>query len=132
MFWINFITIFRKKLSTKELSDYSLFENKDFAASIISEISKQVPTEIINNLKSIKCFPIFVSSDVNEPKNKDTFIIGDAFFAFGKLNLIVDTPLVPSLSFYSIVAVSVVESPERAVISIVEVLGVVDATVILV
>jgi len=77
----NFITIFRKKLSTKELSDYSLFENKDFAASIISEISKQVPTETMNNLKSIKCFPIFVSSDVNEPKNKDTFIIGDAFFA---------------------------------------------------
>ena len=77
----NFITIFRKKLSTKELSDYSLFENKDFAASIVSEISKQVPTETMNNLKSIKCFPIFVSSDVNEPKNKDTFIIGDAFFA---------------------------------------------------
>ena len=77
----NFISILRKKLSTKELSDYSLFENKDFAASIVSEISKQVPTETMNNLKSIKCFPIFVSSDVNEPKNKDTFIIGDAFFA---------------------------------------------------
>ena len=77
----NFISILRKKLSTKELSDYSLFENKDFTASIISEILKQVSTETISNLKSIKCFPIFVSSDVYKPKNKNTFIIGDAFFA---------------------------------------------------
>ena len=77
----NFISILRKKLSTKELSDYSLFENKDFTASIISEISKQVAPETINNLRSIKCFPIFVSSKVHEPKNKNTFIIGDAFFA---------------------------------------------------
>ena len=77
----NFVSILRKRLSAKELSDYSLFESKDFAASIISEISKQVPTETINNLKSIKCLPIFVSSDVYEPKNKDTFLIGDAFFA---------------------------------------------------
>ncbi|WP_415286139.1 FAD-dependent monooxygenase [Candidatus Pelagibacter sp. Uisw_104] len=77
----NFISILRKKLSTKELSDYSLFENKDFTASIMSEISKQVAPEIIKNLRNIKCFPIFVSSNVYEPKNKDTFIIGDAFFA---------------------------------------------------
>ncbi|MDC0452210.1 hypothetical protein OAL65_03100 [Candidatus Pelagibacter sp.] len=37
--------------------------------------------EIIKNLRNIKCFPIFVSSNVYEPKNKNTFIIGDAFFA---------------------------------------------------
>ena len=47
----------------------------------MSEISKQVAPETINNLRSIKCFPIFVSSNVYEPKNKNTFIIGDAFFA---------------------------------------------------
>ena len=77
----NFISILRKKLSTKELSDYSLFESKDFTASIIYKISKQVAPEIIKNLRNIKCFPIFVSSNVYEPKNKNTFIIGDAFFA---------------------------------------------------
>jgi len=77
----NFISILRKKLNTKELSDYSLFESKDFTASIISEISKQVAPETIKNLKDIKCFPIFVSSEVFELKNKNTFIIGDAFFA---------------------------------------------------
>jgi 2-polyprenyl-6-methoxyphenol hydroxylase and related FAD-dependent oxidoreductases len=58
-----------------------LFESKDFTASIISEISKQVAPETINNLESIKCFPIFVSSKAHQPKNKNTFIIGDAFFA---------------------------------------------------
>ena len=77
----SFVTVFRKKLSTNELSDYSLFESRDFTATIISEISKQVVPETINNLKSIKCFPIFVSSKVHQPKNKNTFIIGDAFFA---------------------------------------------------
>ena len=77
----NFISILRKKLSTKELSNYSLFENKDFVASIITEISRQVAPETIKNLRNIKCFPIFVSSDVYEPKYKNTFIIGDAFFA---------------------------------------------------
>ena len=78
---LNFISILRKKLSVKELSDYSLFESKDFTASIMSEISKQVAPEIIKNLRNIKCFPIFVSSKVHEPKNKNTFLIGDAFFA---------------------------------------------------
>ena len=77
----NFVSILRKKLSAKELSDYSLFESKGFTTSIMSEISKQVAAEKIINLKSIKCFPIFVSSEVFEPKNKNIFIIGDAFFA---------------------------------------------------
>ncbi|MDC1337957.1 FAD-dependent monooxygenase [Pelagibacteraceae bacterium] len=77
----NFISILRKKLNTKELSDYSLFESKDFTASIMSEISKQLAPKIIKNLRNIKYFPIFVSSDVCEPKNKNTFLIGDAFFA---------------------------------------------------
>ena len=77
----NFVSILRKRLSARELSDYSLFESKDFASSVISEISKQVAPEIIKNLRNIKCFPIFVSSRMHEPKNKNTFIIGDAFFA---------------------------------------------------
>ena len=28
------------------------------------------------------CFPIFVSTKISQPKNKNTFLIGDAFFAF--------------------------------------------------
>ena len=60
--------------------DYSLFKNKDFITSILSEISKQIDLDIVENLKDIKCFPIFVSSEFYQPKNKNTFLIGDAFF----------------------------------------------------
>jgi len=77
----NFISILRKKLSNSELCDYSLFERGDFVSSIISEISKQVDPDIIKNLKNIKCFPVFVSSEIHQPINKNTFLIGDAFFA---------------------------------------------------
>jgi salicylate hydroxylase len=78
----NFISILRKMLSTRELSNYSLFEKSDFISSILSEISKQVGPDIIKNLKDIKCFPVFVSSEIHQPINKNTFLIGDAFFAF--------------------------------------------------
>ena len=77
----NFISILRKKLSNSELSDYSLFEKSDFISSILSEISKQVDLDIIKNLKDIRCFPVFVSTEIYQPINKNTFLIGDAFFA---------------------------------------------------
>ena len=78
----NFITILRKNLTQEELDNYSLFEDKTFVSSIISEISKQMEPEILNNLKDIKCFPVFVSKEIYHPKNKDIFLIGDAFFTF--------------------------------------------------
>jgi len=78
----NFVSILRKKLSSNELSDHSLFESKDFISSILSEISKQVDPNIIKHLKDIRCFPIFVSSELHQPKNKNIFLIGDAFFSF--------------------------------------------------
>ena len=79
---LNFISILRKKLSISELSDYSLFEKNDFISSILSEISKQIDPDIIKNLKDIRCFPVFVSSEIHQPINKNTFLIGDAFFSF--------------------------------------------------
>ena len=78
----NFISILRKKLSINELSDHFLFESKDFISSILSEISKQVDPGIIKNLKDIRCFPIFVSSEIYQPINKRIFFIGDALFSF--------------------------------------------------
>ena len=78
----NFVSILRKRLSSNELSDYSLFEQKDFISSILSEISQQIDSDIVKNLKDIRCFPIFVSSEIHKPINKNIFIIGDAFFAF--------------------------------------------------
>jgi len=78
----NFISILRKNLAQEELDNYSLFKDKTFVSSIISEISKQMEPEILNNLKDIKCFPVFVSKETYHPKNKDIFLIGDAFFTF--------------------------------------------------
>ena len=78
----NFVSILRKNLNSKELADYSLFNSKEFISSALLEISKQVDNNIIENLKDIKCFPIFVSTEISQPKNKNTYIIGDAFFAF--------------------------------------------------
>ena len=77
----NFITILRRNLNSKELADYSLFNRKEFVSSALLEISKQVDSNIIKNLKDIKCFPIFVSSEIHQPVNKNIFLIGDAFFA---------------------------------------------------
>ena len=36
----------------------------------------------MNNLKNIKCFPIFTSQEIYKPKQKNIFLIGDAFFTF--------------------------------------------------
>jgi len=78
----NFVSILRKKLNSAELADYSLFNSKDFTSSILLELSKQVDANIIKNLKDIKCLPIFVSTEIFQPKNKKIFLIGDAFFTF--------------------------------------------------
>ena len=79
---LNFVTILRKHLNSLELGNYSLFNSKEFVSSALLEISKQIDNNIIENLKDIKCFPIFVSTEISLPKNKNTFLIGDAFFAF--------------------------------------------------
>ena len=78
----NFISILRKNFAQEELDNYSLFEDKTFVSSIISEISKQMEPKILNNLKDIKCLPVFVSKETYLPKNKAIFLIGDAFFTF--------------------------------------------------
>ena len=78
----NFVGILRKSLNNLELADHKLFDTKDFVSSILLEISKQIDKNIIKNLKSIKCFPVFVSTEIFQPKNKNIFIIGDAFFTF--------------------------------------------------
>ena len=78
----NFVTILRKTLNNQQLADYKLFNSKEFVSSTLLEIAKQIDKNIIKNLKDIKCFPIFVSTKISQPKNKNTFIIGDAFFAF--------------------------------------------------
>ena len=78
----NFIGILRKKLSEVQLEDCSLFDDKDFLSSILTNLSNQIDQNILKNLKNIKCFPIFTSKKIYKPKQKNIFLIGDAFFAF--------------------------------------------------
>jgi len=79
---LNFIGILRKNLNKDQLENYSLFEDKNFLSSILSNLSNQIDQNILNNLKNIKCFPIFTSQKIFKPKQKNIFLIGDAFFAF--------------------------------------------------
>ena len=79
---LNFIGILRKNLSEDQLEDYSLFDDKNFLSSILSNLSNQIDQNILNNLKNIKCFPIFTSKEIYKPKQKNIFLIGDAFFTF--------------------------------------------------
>lgn len=79
---LNFVTILRKALNNKQLADYNLFNTKEFVSSTLLEIEKQIDKNIIENLKDIKCFPVFVSTKISQPINKNTFLIGDAFFTF--------------------------------------------------
>ena len=79
---LNFTGILRKNLSEDQLKDYSLFNDKNFLSSILSNLSNQIDQNILNNLKNIKCFPIFTSQEIYKPKQKNIFLIGDAFFAF--------------------------------------------------
>jgi salicylate hydroxylase len=78
----NFVAILRKTLNNKQLTDYGLFNNKEFISSVLLKISTQIDNNIIKNLNDIKCFPIFVSTKISQTENKNTFIIGDAFFTF--------------------------------------------------
>ena len=79
---LNFIGILRKNLSEDQLKDHSLFDDKNFLSSILSNLSNQIDQNILNNLKNIKCFPIFASEEIYKPKQKNIFFIGDAFFTF--------------------------------------------------
>ena len=77
----NFIGILRKNLSENEIKNSSLFKDEDFISSILIDLSHQIDQDILNNLKNIKCFPIFTSEEIYHPKQKNIFLIGDAFFA---------------------------------------------------
>jgi len=79
---LNFVAILRKKLNREELTDYNLYNSKEFLSSALLDISKKIDSHVIENLKDIKCFPIFVSTEIFQPKNKNIYVIGDAFFSF--------------------------------------------------
>jgi len=78
---LNLIAIMKYKLSADEQKNYSSFSDKSFIRKILDNIPQE-NKEFFSNLKELKIFPVFVSDNFLEVKNKNIYLIGDAFFAF--------------------------------------------------
>jgi salicylate hydroxylase len=77
----NFIGVLKYKLTANELDNYSLFKKEAFIHAIKEKLQNKISTTILDNLNSIKCFPVFVSKGFLKP-DKNISLLGDAFFAF--------------------------------------------------
>ena len=78
---LNFIAIIKYQLSVEEQKNYSIFSEVSF----INKVLKKIPLrnkDILNNLKELKIFPVFVSDSFYKSQNNNIHFIGDAFFAF--------------------------------------------------
>ena len=78
---LNYIGIIRYNLTPEEQKNYALFNESSF----VKKVLKKIPiknNEFLNKLDQLKIFPIFVSEDFCKLKNSNTYLIGDAFFAY--------------------------------------------------
>ena len=78
----NFISIIRKNLNNREVSDGSLFNDDVFLKSLTNEIYSNTSVQLEGKIENIKSFPIFVSRDLNIPNRKNTYLVGDALYAY--------------------------------------------------
>jgi len=78
----NFISIIRKELTEDEMSNRNLFNDNTFINNLLNQISSKSNINLIERVKDIKCFPIFVSKKIKIPESKNIFLIGDAFYSF--------------------------------------------------
>ena len=79
---LNFISIARKELIESDITNRNLFNDKSFTNNLMSQISSKSNLNLTEIVKEVKCFPIFVSKKIQIPRNKNIFLIGDAFFSF--------------------------------------------------
>ncbi len=78
---LNYIAILKYRLSEEEQKNYSLFSENSFIKKVLEKIPSR-NKDFFNNLRDLKIFPIFISKDFYQLKNKNIHFIGDAFFAF--------------------------------------------------
>ena len=78
---LNFIAIMKYQLSFEEQKNYSLFSDNSFIKKVLEKIPSE-NKEFSDNLKELKIFPVFVSSNFYKLQNDNIHLIGDAFFAF--------------------------------------------------
>ena len=77
----NFIGVLKYQLVANELDNYSLFKDEGFIQGIKEKLQYKISSNILDNLKNIKCFPVYVSKGYLKPVD-NIFLVGDAFFAF--------------------------------------------------
>jgi len=77
----NFIGVLKYQLVANELDNYSLFKDEGFIQGIKEKLQYKISSNILDNLKNIKCFPVYVSKGYLKPGD-NIFLAGDAFFAF--------------------------------------------------
>ena len=76
---LNLVAIIRKSLN-----DESFFNNKENIRQFIKNSIIQKNSEFKNlfdNIENIKCFPTFASDKICRFNQKNTFFLGDAFYA---------------------------------------------------
>ena len=78
---LNFIAIMKYQLSREQQKNYSLFSDSFFIEKILEKIPLK-NKKFLHNLKDLKIFPVFVSDNFFKIKNRNIYLIGDAFFAF--------------------------------------------------
>ncbi len=78
---LNYIGIMKYHLKSEELKNYSLFNDNFFIEKVLKRVPKNAK-EILDKIKDVRIFPIFVSKDFYKFQNDNIHIIGDAFFAF--------------------------------------------------
>ena len=78
----NFISIIRKELIQEEMSNKDLFNDNTFISNLLNQISSKSNLNLVEQVKKIKCFPIFVSKKFQIPQSSSIFLTGDAFYSF--------------------------------------------------
>ena len=69
----NFISIIRKELIEVDIFNKNLFNDKTFINNLANQISLKSNFNLIEIVKELKCFPIFVSKKIHIPKSKNVF-----------------------------------------------------------
>jgi len=77
---LNFIAIMKYKLSIEEQKNYSQFNDNSFIHDVLEKVPLEYK-ELLESLKELKIFPVFVSNNFYKIKTKNIHLIGDAFFA---------------------------------------------------
>ena len=78
---LNYIAIMKYQLSLEEQKNYSLFSDNSFIKKVLEKFPLK-NRELLDDLKELKIFPVFVSENFYKLKNSNIHFIGDAFFAF--------------------------------------------------